>query len=78
MNRAIINGKTSAVECKACGASEPLRLPASIEDFCEQGKVFGKAHELCDRDECANCDCSGVVVRHVSDVLCRFGARARS
>ena len=48
MSRALINGKTSAIECPACGISEPLRLPATIEEFCEQGKVFGRKHEKCE------------------------------
>lgn len=44
---AVINGKTGSVECLACGASEKLIMPASIEEFVKQGVVFGKAHEAC-------------------------------
>ncbi len=47
MNRALINGKTSCIECPACGASEPMVLPASIEAFCAQGARFGREHEKC-------------------------------
>lgn len=62
MNRAIINGKTSCIECNVCGASEKMVLPASIEAFCEQGKVFGKAHEDCKPERfcpitCGGCGC---------------------
>ena len=47
MNRAVINGKTGSIECPACGASEKMRVPATIEEFCEQGAEFGRKHEDC-------------------------------
>ena len=41
------NSKTDHLECKACGAKHPLKLPMSITMFCDMGKAFEREHKRC-------------------------------
>lgn len=43
----VYNGKTQHIECKACCAKHPLKLPMSVTMFCDMGKAFEKEHRRC-------------------------------
>lgn len=47
MSNAVVNGKTSAIECRSCGASEPLVLPSTIDDVVAQAQAFAGFHKKC-------------------------------